>query len=98
MTDMDGAVVPTTAATMSDEEIAARVRAQIAHDMADPEWVAKMWVSLDHAASGRIIPARIALLPLPRWMFSVLFWIAPWTWGRRYRRVIGPSSSTGAKP
>lgn len=52
-----------------------------------PDW--QHWkASLDNAAKGQVLPWRIAFLPLPGWVFWVLFnWIAPWTWGRTLRRA-----------
>lgn len=71
-----------------DVGVSAEVRARMEADMADPEWAASMQRSLEDVEAGRVLPWRIAMLPLPDWLFHVLFhWIAPWTSGRRIRRA-----------
>ena len=88
-------------ASPDDDAVMARIKASIERDMADPEWVAQMRGSLDDAVAGRILPMSIAMLPLPRWTFYVLYhWVAPWTWGRRMRTVarkaIPPTTPTSS--
>jgi hypothetical protein len=52
-----------------------------------PHW-AELQESMDNAAAGKVLPWRLALAPLPGPVFWVLFnWIAPWTWGRKIRRL-----------
>lgn len=70
----------------TDAEVEARIRARIDADLADPEWRASMARSLADVRAGRVVPWRIAFLPLPSWAFHVLFhYVAPWTWGRTLR-------------
>ena len=72
------------------------IKASIEADLADPEWRASMARSATDIRAGRVLPARIALMPLPGWAFHILFtYIAPWTWGRRTRRMARPN---GANP
>ena len=62
------------------------IQAHLERQMADPEWIAAIQRGREDARAGRFIPWRLAVLPLPRWAFAVLFWIAPYTWGRKFRR------------
>jgi hypothetical protein len=85
----------------ADATVEARIRASIERDMADPEWRASMERSLADVRAGRVIPLRIGpieTLSLPQWAITILFWVAPWTWGRRSRivaraRSLEPSGS-----
>lgn len=79
------------------ESIEARIRARIEADLADPEWRARMERSLADARAGRVIPARLALLPLPRWAFWVLFRIAPYLWGRSMRLPVSQPDKPGQR-
>lgn len=65
-------------------------------EVEDPEWQESMRRSLEDARAGRVIPARIGpfwTLLWPRWITNVMFWVAPWTWGRAARRASQPVAS-----
>lgn len=53
----------------------------------DLEWQAEMARDLADVRAGRLLPWRIAMLPLPEWAFALLYKIAPYTWGRGARRL-----------
>lgn len=68
----------------TEEEVEARLAAR----MEDPDWIEGMRRSHEDMLAGRVLPWRLAVLPLPRWLVWVLFhWIAPWTWGRSVRKM-----------
>lgn len=68
----------------TEEEVEARLAAR----MEDPDWIEDMRRSHEDMLAGRVLPWRLAVLPLPRWLVWVLFhWIAPWTWGRSVRKM-----------
>lgn len=51
-----------------------------------PDWN-ELRESMNDAAKGRVLPWRIAMLPLPRWAFSLVFAIAPYIWGRKVKKL-----------
>lgn len=57
----------------TEDEIQAMLKAH----MEDPEVIRDLEVSLKDVRRGRVLPWRIALLPLPRWVFWILFAVAP---------------------
>jgi hypothetical protein len=72
----------------NDSEVETRIRARMEAEMADPEWQASMSRSLADIRAGRVLPWQIAFLPLPGWVFHILFrYVAPWTWGRATRKL-----------
>jgi hypothetical protein len=76
--------------TERQKDIEARIRAQIERNLGDPEWQESMRQSLVSMRAGRVLPTNVAMWSLswPRWLVWVAFhWIAPWTWGRRIRRL-----------
>ena len=71
------------------------IDAHLAAMLNDPEWIAGMKRSAADIAAGRVLPWRVAMLPLPRWAFWVLFHlVAPWTLGRTAKRLARSSSDT----
>ena len=72
----------------TDDEIAARIRASIERDMANPEWVAHMRHGLEDMRAGRFMSWRVALLPLPFWVRAVISRIVDRKWRRSLKNVI----------
>lgn len=63
---------------------------QILADLNDPETIEGIKRSMDDVRRGRVLPYRIlgplTLLNLPNWVVSILFRIAPYTYGRKIRK------------
>lgn len=64
--------------------------------MKDAEWLESMRRSAEDMRAGRVLPWRVAMLPLPQWAIDLLFKVAPYTWGRRARRIAGADPDPSA--
>ena len=83
----------------NDEDLA---RLQVARndqalqDRADTDLANSLARGRADIAAGRVLPWRLVMWNLPRPLVWVLFhWIAPWTWGRKARRLAARSTQGG---
>lgn len=70
---------------------------RIRQHLEDPETIASLMRGMEDTRAGRVLPWRVAMWPLPRWAFSVLYAIAPFTWGRSTRRLFKTADPTSQK-